>query len=332
MVSKSSSTVEQTVAESTEGSQEHQTAGPNKIQKILEKHQEWLNALGTEGTRASLDQTKNPAAAELKGWLASRKKGDGKANLCRADLREADLEEANLQGINLLKADLRGAQLNKVDLQGVNLRGAQLQGSSLLRTVLREANLQDADLSKVEGLQSDQLAGANLSGATLPEAVGRFEPLSIVQEKSQNAKRILLSLLLACIYVFLTVATTTDARLVTNSTSSQLPIINSEIPIVGFYWAAPLILVSVYLYFLLYLQRLWESLAKLPAVFPDGTPLDEKVYPWLPNSLVSSHFVLLRERRPVLSGLQSLISIALVYWIVPLTLVFVWGRYLTRQE
>ena len=270
--------------------------------------------------------------AELKGWLASRKKGDGKANLCRADLREADLEEANLQGINLLKADLRGAQLNKADLQGVNLRGAQLQGASLLRTVLREANLQDADLSKVEGLQSDQLAGANLSGATLPEAVGRFEPLSIVQEKSQNAKRILLSLLLACLYVFLTVATTTDARLITNSTSSQLPIINSEIPIVGFYWAAPLILVSVYLYFLLYLQRLWESLAKLPAVFPDGTPLDEKVYPWLPNSLVSSHFVLLRERRPVLSGLQSLISIALVYWIVPLTLVFVWGRYLTRQE
>ena len=47
---------------------------------------------------------------------------------------------------------------------------------------------------------------------------------------------------------------------------------------------------------------------------------------------MSSHFVLLRERRPVLSGLQSLISIALVYWIVPLTLVFVWGRYLTRQE
>ena len=63
MVSKSSSTVEQTVAESTEGSQERQAAGPNKIQKILEKHQEWLNALGTEGTRASLDQTKNPAAA-----------------------------------------------------------------------------------------------------------------------------------------------------------------------------------------------------------------------------------------------------------------------------
>ena len=79
---------------------------------------------------------------------------------------------------------------------------------------------------------------------------------------------------------------------------------------------------------LLYLQRLWESLAKLPAVFPDGTPLDEKVYPWLPNSLVSSHFVLLREQRPVLSGLQSLISIALAYWFVPLTLVM--GIHLTQ--
>ena len=307
-------------------------AGPNTIQKILEKHQEWLNALGAEGTRASLDQTKNPGAAELKRWLASRKKGDWKANLCRADLREADLEGANLQGINLLKADLRGAQLNKVDLRGMNLRGAQLQGASLLRTVLREANLRDADLREVEGLQSDQLAGATLSGATLPEAVGRFEPLSIVKEKSQNAKKVLLALILACIYVFLTVATTTDARLITNSTSSRLPIINSEIPIVGFYWAAPLILVSVYLYFLLCLQRLWESLGKLPAVFPDGTPLDEKVYPWLPNSLVSSHFVLLREHRPVLSGLQALISIALAYWIVPLTILLVWGRYLVRNE
>lgn len=332
MVSKSSSTVEQTVAESTEGSREHQAAGPNKIQQILEEHQEWLNALGTEGTRASLDQTKNPAAAELKRWLASRKKDEGKANLCRADLRKADLEEANLQGINLLKADLRGAQLKKVDLQGVNLRGAQLQGASLLRAVLREANLQDADLSKVEGLQSDQLAGANLSGATLPEAVGRFEALSIVQEKSQNAKRILLALLLACIYLFLTVATTRDAPLITNSASSRLPIINSDVPIVGFYWAAPLIIVSVYLYFLLYLQRLWESLAKLPAVFTDGTPLDEKAYPWLPNSLVTSHFLLLRAQRPPLSGMQSLISILIAYWIVPLTLLFVWGRYLTRQD
>ena len=112
----------------------------------------------------------------------------------------------------------------------------------------------------------------------------------------------------------------------------RLPIIGSAIPIIGFYWAAPLILVSIYLYLLLYLHRLWESMAKLPAVFPDGTPLDEKVYPWLPNSLVASHFALLKEKRPALSGLQSFFSSLLVYGVVPVTLASVWVRYLTRQD
>ena len=213
-----------TATKLAESSKEHPAASPTEIQKILEKHQEWLNALGTEGTRASLDQTKNSGAAELKRWLTSRQQTARKANLCRADLREANLKEANLQGIDFLKADLRGADLDKADLRGVNLRGAQLQGASLLRTVLREASLQDADLSNVKGLQSDQLAGANLSGAKLPEAVGKFEPLGAVKERSQNAKKVLLSLLLACIYVVLTVATTTDVGLITNSSSSELPI------------------------------------------------------------------------------------------------------------
>ena len=324
--------MERPATDLAESSAEHPAAGPNEIQTILEKHQEWLNAVGTEGTRASLDQTKNSGAAELKRWLTSRKQTAWKANLCRADLREANLKEANLQGIDFLKADLRGADLDKADLRGVNLRGAQLQGAGLLRTVLREANLRDADLSEVKGLQSDQLAGANLSGAKLPEAISKFEPLGAVKKRSQNAKKVLLSLLLACTYVVLTVATTTDVGLITKSSSSELPIIRSAIPIVGFYGAAPLILVSIYLYLLLYLHRLWESMAKLPAVFPDGTPLDEKVYPWLPNSLVASHFALLKEKRPALSGLQSVFSRLFVYWVVPITLASVWVRYLTRQD
>ena len=258
--------------------------------------------------------------------------GVREVNLCRADFRAANLEGANLQGIDLLKADLRKAQLKNVDLKGVNLRGAQLHGAELLQATLREAILQDADLTDVRGLLSNQLAGANLSGAKLPEVVGKFEALHIVEEKSQNAKRVLLSIMLGSIYALLTVTITTDLELITNSASSPLPIIGSAIPIVGFYWAAPLILAGVFLYFLIYLERLWESLAKLPAVFPDGTPLDEKIYPWLPNGMVRSHFLLLRQLRPPLSGLQALVSIIIAYWTVPLTLLIVWARYLTRHE
>ena len=179
---------------------------------------------------------------------------------------------------------------------------------------------------------SSQLARANLSGATLPEAVAKFDALKNVSERSQIAKRLFASLLFGCTYALLTVATTTDVRLLTNSASSPLPVIQTQIPIAGFYFAAPVILVGLSSYFLLYVQRLWESLAKLPAVFPDGTPLDEKVYPWLPNSIVHSHFTLLKNCRPPLSKLQAVTTIIFGYWVVPITLVFVWGRYLPRHD
>ena len=63
--------------------------------------------------------------------------------------------------------------------------------------------------------------------------------------------------------------------LLTNSGSSPLPIIQTKVPIAGFYWAAPAILLALYCYLHLYLQRLWEGMANLPAIFLDGRKLDE---------------------------------------------------------
>ena len=166
----------------------------------------------------------------------------------------------------------------------------------------------------------------------MPPAVEKFDALGIVDEASRNAKKLLTSLLLGCVYAWLTVATTTDVRLVTNSASSPLPVIGTAIPIADFYWAAPFILICLYGYFLLYLQRLWESLARLPAVFPDGTPLDKKAYPWLLNGLIRTHVTLLKQDRPEFSRSQTALSVFLAYWVVPMTLIFLWGRYLTRHE
>ena len=224
------------------------------------------------------------------------------------------------------------AKLGDANLTGATLRKADFTNAFLAGTVLRESVLQDADLSHVDGLCSDQLAGTNLSGAKLPPAVERFDALAIVDETSRNAKRLFTSLLLGCVYALLTVATTTDVRLVTNSASSPLPIIGTAIPIADFYWAGPFILMCLYGYFLLYLQRLWESLSRLPAVFPDGTSLDKKAYPWLLNGLIRSHVALLKQDRPEFSRSQTALSVFLAYWVVPLTLVFLWGRYLTRHE
>lgn len=255
-----------------------------------------------------------------------------KAILYGANCQSADLEGANLKGANLSTANLFGAQLKDADLRSADLTEAKLEQTQLLRANLREADLQDADLKNAKCLLGSQLAACNVSGAKLPDAISKFEGLSQVEELSKNAKRLFISVLLGCIYCWLTIATTTDVRLLTNSVSSPLPIIQSEIPIVGFYWIAPIMLMSAYLYLHLYLQRLWEGLADLPAIFPDGRPLDKKVYPWLLNGLVHSAFSRLRNNRPSLSRLQVAIATILAWWVVPLTFIFFWIRYLPRHD
>ena len=82
------------------------------------------------------------------------------------------------------------------------------------------------------------------------------------------------------------IGTTADVDLILNTATSPLPIINTPIPIADFYWVGATILAAVYCYLHLYLLRLWRALATLPAMFPDGTALDEKADPWLLTGLV----------------------------------------------
>ncbi len=339
-----------------DGHQARWTPSPEEINQAIAEHKQWLKRGPDVGKRASFMNADLIECVQLQGENLE------KAVFDNADLSWANLVETNLTGASLMKAKLRnalmykahlkdsklyladlseaslsdgelqGATLREANLRGATLNRAKLKGANLYKTTLTEADLQDADLTDVTGLLSNQLAGANLSAAKLPEAVAKFDALERVSERSQITKRLLASLLLGCFYALLTVATTTDVRLLTNSASSPLPVIQTQIPIAGFYFAAPMILVGLYFYFLIYMQRSWESLAKLPAVFPDGTPLDEKVYPSLLNGLVRAHFTLLKKDRPPFCRLQAFISRVLVYWVVPITLVFVWGRYLLRHE
>ena len=124
----------------------------------------------------------------------------------------------------------------------------RLQGASLLNTTLREANLRVADLADAKGLLAGQLAGANVSGAKLPPDIHKFEALTTVEEASKNTKRIFLAMLLGCAYSVLTIFSTTDVRLLTNSASSPLPIIQTPIPIAGFFGVAPAILLAIFLF------------------------------------------------------------------------------------
>jgi uncharacterized protein YjbI with pentapeptide repeats len=205
------------------------------------------------------------------------------AQLQGAELQAADLTSSQLQGANLRGAQLQGANLYKAQLRGAYVEGAMLEAGTAIISALgrmevlpanvtdadfRDADLSNAQLSAATGLRAEMLAGAVLTNAKLPDDIKTFDQLKHVEETSRNAITVFFGLLAASLYSWLTIATTTDLVLITGTASSPLPIINTNIALSGFYLAAPLILLAVYFYFHLYLQRLWGDLASPPGGVP----------------------------------------------------------------
>lgn len=339
---------------------ESKTLLPEQLTSILEDHKVWRSSKGAEGAAAAFFD------CDLRGHELQDAQLAGanlqRANLEQVALQDSDLSEAvlmhanlasaNLQGANcratqfqqanLRNADLRdaalpsaiffGADLTDANLQGTDLRKARFANAELSACDLRDSDLRDADLSEVTGLQSQQLAGSNLSGADLPPEIASFEALDHVAEISRHARTVFLGVIGGCVYSWLTISTTSDAMLIVNAASTPLPIIQTHVPITGFYWAAPMILLALFLYLHIYLLRMWDGLGSLPAVFPDGRRLDQKAYPWLMTGLVSASVPLLRQARPSLWWLQWGLAILAAWILVPFTLLAFWLRYLPKHD
>lgn len=298
----------------------HETPNREQLAVILERHRRWAESGRQEGEAAKFHQ------ADLRN-----------VDLRKVDLRGADLRQANLSEADLRGADLRGANLNRSILKGTNLRDsllndADLGCSELTDACLQDSRLQNANLEGVLGLLPGQLAGSDLSNAKLPPAILEFKELKTIEEISKLTQTNLIAVLAGCVYSWLTVATTLDSKLVTDSASSPLPIIGTPVPITAFYVVAPLILLVLYVHLHLYLQRMWDGLSALPAVFPDGRTLDRVAYPWLLNSLARRGFRLLRDEPLPLSRVQTRISKFISWWIVPITLLIFWGDYLSIRK
>src|SRR5918996_1048089 len=312
-----------------------------------------LNGANLRGTQL---QGANLSNANLKrAWLRD-------ACLSGAKLENTDLAEAQLQNAKLIRTQLQGANLWHAELHGANLWKAQLWRAKLFEVVfgqketsgadsvnpqggtgageapkvadLSNADFRDADLSGaiLNGARGFPvtLAGSVLTNAKLSTDVAKFETLAHVQKTSQNAQTTFFALLAACLYSWLTIWTTNDSDLFTGTASSQLPIISTPILVSWFYWVAPFVLLAVYCYLLLYLQRLWEGLAPLPAIFPDGEALDDKAYPWLLTGFARPYFK--RHSPRSLIRDEKGLAILLAWGLVPLTLIFFWLRYLPAHD
>jgi uncharacterized protein YjbI with pentapeptide repeats len=274
------------------------------LREALGRHAEWLDSAGEAGARADFS---------------------GK-NLEGAELVDARLPEAVFQ-----RTILKGADLTLADLRQGTLVQANLAEASLLGTQFQQASLQAADLRGATGLLSAQLAGTNLFCAALPESLAPFEGLKLVRETARKAGWLMGLTLLLNALVWLRIFTTPDSQLVKNSPALPLSVLRNILPFIPFYLFGPVVILCLYLCLHLYLQRLWDGIAQLPAIFPDGRRLDACL-PWFARWSARMHFNWLRNSQSPLAFLEAAVAILLLYWAAPVTILLFWGRYMTLQD
>jgi uncharacterized protein YjbI with pentapeptide repeats len=264
-------------------------------------------------------------------WVESGGETGAKADLSGVNLSKADLTGVNLQGASLQRVNLAGADLSMANLRGASLVQAEMRDTNLLGAELRGANLMGANLYGAEGVWVGRLGGANLFDAILPETVAAFDSSRAIEDATQVARWFYFLMLSLSAVCCLLIATTSDLRLILNSSAIPLAHLGNILPMAGFYLGGPLLLFIAYVRFHFLLLRLWGGMAELPAVFVDGQTL-EKDGPWYLMGVVRRHFRWMREGRSPFAVLETLLSTVLAYWVVPATLFLFWLRYLVRQD
>jgi uncharacterized protein YjbI with pentapeptide repeats len=170
--------------------------------------------------------------------------------------------------------------LRYVDFTDADLDAYRLNSARLEVSVFFDASLVGARLEHVDDLAAWQFRGSVLTGAHLPEAIKKFEGLKAVDANAKAAARSFTATILACLYCWLTIGTTTDAEFFGAEHATALPFLQTKISPYGFYAVAPLLLAAMFLYLQFSLQQLWEAFASLPAFFDDGRALHERAAPF----------------------------------------------------
>lgn len=279
--------------------------GPNlldqEISTLLARHKEWVESQGLVAQRLELSdlnfEGKDLVGITLRGAVLP------KANFRRAELLLADLREAHL-----VQADFREANLLGVDFEGANLQGARFGASS--------------------GLATRKLARADLLGAELPESLLDFEGLRVANAAYDKARTLFWTM--ACVAAFgcAGLAFSSDVQLLRNL---PMPLVGRALPMGGFFFAMPVLLLFVYLFFHLALHRLNERLAELPVVFPDGRPI-ERAGHWERLGFLSGQIQKSGNQPRSAELRERALSQLFCNWMTPLVLLLFWARYLVLQQ
>jgi uncharacterized protein YjbI with pentapeptide repeats len=246
------------------------------------------------------------------------------ADLSNSDLSEADFRHANLKGADLSDSGFWYADFTDAELEQANLKRVEFRGTDLTGTALHETNLRGANLRGSRGLQVSQLGCSTVSNARLPQEIARFTGLETVSRASQSARKVLVATLVLCAYV-----TLTSLTIQPGNEAPELPFVGIKLPAEIFYIVLPLALVSMQSYFLLSLQRIWDEMIELPAIFPNGKTVDRKIHPWLVTGLSRFHIfrmgpspapAFFNKKVPSFYGAQWFFAILVGWMPVPTTL------------
>ncbi len=277
------------------------------FEEKLASHKEWVDSHGSTGNKGDF------AGADLEG-----------TELIGVNFRFADFHDANLRAADLLLADLRDACLVRADLQDACLVGANLEG----------ANLEDASLETAMGLLPRQVAGANLRDASLPLSFLEFPAAAMLEKASRMASRYFAAMMSASAICWLVLWKTKDVQLVADSAIVPFwhsPAAATTLPTAESYLILPVALFILYLVFQFHLQKVWDAVLELPAVFPDGRELADQES-GIVLALLRAHFRWIDQEGSSTRVVEKGVSTMLAYWTVPVTLLLFWARYLTRQE
>lgn len=136
-----------------------------------------------------------------------------------------------------------------------------------------------------------------------------------------------LSLIAGCTYAWLAIATMSDADIMADDATLELPIIGTKIPPSGFLLFAPAIILLIFIYVHINLTRLWSFYKRLPSRI-DGMVASDRVAPWIMTSLIQRTDGI---ELPFLN--LGRISAVLLGWVFPpVTIAALGGRYIEPTE
>lgn len=167
----------------------------------------------------------------------------------------------------------------------------------------------------------------------LKPSVDFSEALSTIGEISKAGSHLHLLLVGACLYSVIAACNVAEADFISGTASIKLPAADDVVlPVVGFFLVGPFVILIVFTFFHLYLNKLWQHLSWLPAKFNDGSSLDSKIYPWVLSAPVDFNFPVLAQRLSPFNWISLAVTVISAWFVAPLTCIVFWYGYLRRHD